>query len=233
MISAVIFYLLAKLFPGTIAAVLLKMGAIVGIGFAATNGIPLHLPGIDNDGANIVSMRKSPEAVKMFYNQLKVSELGAKGMRLKEMPEELFTVPENADMENSLVSTIAVMNEERLADMGLLSDADEEAKRLLELEKGIVGLYRSLLTCDRISFAVIKGEDPSPFVTKELNKFMKSMKDYPSVIRTEYLLALKDNDKEKAEKALRRFEKISLSYPNSGDLESERQLMEIGKDKLG
>ena len=231
-IASVIFYLLALLWLGTFASIVLKMGTIIGIGFAATNGIPLHLTGIDNDGANIVSLRKSPDAVRAFYAQLKITELSAKGTRAKDMPEDLFKLPDDADLSNSLITSVAVMNEQKLQDMHRFDEADKEAEKLLALDSGLEGLYRSLLTCDRIFFAVLKGKDYNAFLDKAQLKYMKSMKSYPPVIRTKYAMALKEKDEAEAKKLLEDFDKVAKKYPTPADIESERELMMIAKDKI-
>ena len=62
----------------------------------------------------------------------------------------------------------------------------------------------------------------------EQKKFMRSMKSFPSIIRTEYVLCLlHDSNKEEAEKLRGEFEKRAKSYPYKSDIESERELMDI------
>ena len=58
------------------------------------------------------------------------------------------------------------------------------------------------------------------------------MKNFPSVIRTEYAYQLLiKKDSETAEKILKKFEKIALSYPYEADLESEQKLIYISMSK--
>ena len=67
-------------------------------------------------------------------------------------------------------------------------------------------------------------------MTKEQKKFMKAMKSFPSVLRTQYALALLfEKDIAKAEKIEGEFEKVAKTYPYSQDIESERDLMKIAK----
>ena len=124
------------------------------------------------------------------------------------------------------------MREGRLADAQRIEEADEAARALLEGDAKLVGVYRSLLTCDRIFFSLLRGGDPSAMLTKELQKFMKSMKRFPSVLRTEYALALHGGDAEKAAKLRADFEKMARSYPNPADIESERELMELADAQI-
>jgi hypothetical protein len=208
------------------------MGAVVGLGYALANGLPLQSAGVSNDGANIAAMKGSKDAVRAFWAQLKVNEQSGRGVRLRDMPEEWFTLPEGADLQNRIVSSVAVMREGRLADAQRIDEADEAARALLEGDAKLVGVYRSLITCDRVFFSLLRGGDPSAMLTKELQKFMKSMKRFPSVLRTEYALALHGGDAEKAAKLRADFEKMARSYPNPADIESERELMELSDAQI-
>ena len=69
-------------------------------------------------------------------------------------------------------------------------------------------------------------------LTKELKAFMKQMKNFPSVQRVEYAMALlTEKDAIKAEKIRTRFEKSAKRYPYPSEVQSERELMEIAREK--
>ena len=71
--------------------------------------------------------------------------------------------------------------------------------------------------------AVIEG-----YLTKEHGAFRKSMKRFPTVLRTEYALALlHEKDGERAEKIRKEFERMAPSYPYPHEVDSERELMEM------
>jgi hypothetical protein len=60
---------------------------------------------------------------------------------------------------------------------------------------------------------------------------MKSMKKYPSVLRTEYAYALlAEKDPEKAQTVMEAFEKAARTYPNPNDITIERELMETARE---
>jgi len=61
---------------------------LFGIAFAITNGIPMRVGGVDNDGYNARSMMRDPAAIRSFWVQLKANEQIARGVRLKDMPAE-------------------------------------------------------------------------------------------------------------------------------------------------
>lgn len=209
--------------------------AVVGFMTAIMNGIPMRMGTVDNDGYNAFALSKNKEAVEAFWVQLKVVEQSSKGFRLKDMPAEWFTVPTDEAMKNSMVATRGVFACNRLMDEERFEEADAFMAHLLEIDSGIVGLHRDLLICDRVYMELIREnrrEVIENMLTKEQKKFMKSMKRFPTVLRTQYALALLfERDAAKAETIINEFEKVAKTYPYSQDIESERELIEIAKRK--
>ena len=59
------------------------------------------------------------------------------------------------------------------------------------------------------------------------------MKDNPSILRTQYALALLyKNDKAKAETIKAQFEKRAKTYPYPHEIDSERELMMLAENKF-
>ena len=204
------------------------MMVLFGIGLALVNGIPLRLGTIDNDGYNAFSLGRTPQALRSFWVQLKVNEQIAKGVRLKDMPEEWFVLPSDEEMKNSMTAVVGVLCCSRLMDCGRLAEAGSTIEHLLAIDSKIVGLHRKLMTDDLIYCMLLEeqGEKAAELYDKELIKFNKSMKTNPSVLRTKYAYALlKENDIPKAEKILEKFEKAAKKYPYPSEIESERELM--------
>lgn len=207
--------------------------AIVGFVIALTNGIPMQVGMLDNDGYNALSLSRSKEAMKAFWVQLKVSEATSKGIRLRDMPAEWFTVPSDEAMKNSMVATGGVFVCNRLMDEERFEEADALMAHLLALDSGMVGLYRGMLICDRMYVELIgkhRRDVVERMLTKEQKKFMIAMKRFPSVIRTEYALALLfEKDTGKAEKIRNEFEKVAKTYPYPHETDSELELIEIAR----
>lgn len=213
-----------------VTAFCLFMG-IIGTAYALINGIPIHTDLIDNDGYNAKSLGKNPEALFAFWIQMKVMEMTARGIRLKDMPEEWFYIPDENGMKNSMIATMAVFYENRLMDRGEIQEAESLITRLLSEKNAVVGVYRLLLTCDRIVCELLDGADKNiieKLYSKELQKFMKQMKKFPSVIRTEYayMLLYKQN-KNDADKIKERFRKCAKTHPYVTDIESEQELINL------
>ncbi len=207
--------------------------AMLGVTVALMNGIPLKLGMVDNDGYNALNLGKDTASMHGFWMQLKLNDELAKGKRLRDMPEEWFAVPSDEEMKNGLVAAQGVFATNRLMDRQHFEQADQLIAHMLTLDSGIVGLHRNLMLCDRLYCELIREnrrEVIEKLHTKDLQKFMKTMKDYPSVIRTEYayaLLALKDM--EKAEQIRKHFEKIGETHPYPGDVQSEQDMMKIAE----
>ena len=210
--------------------------AVIGFIAALTNGVPMRTSTINNDGYNALAISKSNEALEAFWVQLKVAEQNSNGLRIKDMPAEWFEVPTDESMKNSIVATRGVYACNRLMDEEKFSEADALMKHILEIDSGIVGVHRNLLICDRIYVELIfeNREDViKNMLTKEQKKFMKAMKSFPSVIRTEYALALFfEKNKAKAEKIKKEFEKVAKTYPYAHEIDSERDLMKIAEGKF-
>ena len=87
----------------------------------------------------------------------------------------------------------------------------------------------------------LKGEKRKMFGRAEFHKdsvvlsklsFMKAMKRFPSVLRTQYALAvLEEKNVSKAETIKGDFDKAAKSYPYPHEIESERELMRIVDQK--
>lgn len=230
LLSAMIFFLLAYLVPNGIFSVLLMMLAVIGVVFALYNGIPIKLEYANNDGYNIISIGKDKEAMRAFWLQLKVNELLASGIRLKEMPEEWFKLPDQSYLNNSIVAAIAVLDCNRLIDQLRIEEAKEAIEGLLDMDTAIMGLYRNLLINDLIYCELVTANDRGKIeklLDKQQKKFMKLMKSYPSVMRTEYVYALLGEKEDSKARQLRdSFDKKVKSYPYPVEIQMEYELID-------
>lgn len=211
------------------------MLAVVGFILAIMNGVPMRMGMVDNDGYNAFSLTRNSEAMQAFWGQMKVNGQIAKGVRLKEMPDEWFQIPSDEAMKNSMIVVIGVFACNRLMDAQRFEEADQLMEHMLEIDSGMVDLHRNLMICDRMYCELIgtnRREVLEEMFTKEQKKFMKQMKNFPSVLRTEYVYALiGEKDTAKADKFKEQFEKRAKFYPYENEVQSERELMEIAERK--
>lgn len=232
LIAAALFFLLYYLTrdAGVICIFFAACG-VIGVGFAITNGVPLRLGVVNNDGHNAISLGKDKAATRALWIQLKVNERQTEGDRLRDMPEEWFTIPEEG-LDNSLIAAVAVLHCNRLMDEHRFNEAEETMLRLIREVKSLSGIYNGLLNCDIIACCLLTGRVPAfdEIMVKEQIAIMKAMKNYPAVLRTNYLTALlHNNDPAAAEKAKAALLKLQKSYPNPGELEGELELVAMGE----
>ncbi len=229
--ATAIFALLWLFFRANVyLAPLCVVGAALGLIFALTNGIPIHTAQLDNDGYNALSLGRDPAAMRAIWAQMQINASLGEGNRLHDMPPEWFDTS-GMPMHNALCAPIAVFACNRLLDAGDYAGADAAMASLLAADTATVGIHRSLLLCDRITVAYLRGDTDraQQMHTRELAKFMRSMAAFPSVIRTEYVLALCERNEARAEKCLARFEKTARQYPYPADIACERELIVAAK----
>ena len=228
----ILFFVFIKIKP--LAAVMMIF-ALFNITFAMTNGIPMSAGGIDNDAKNAIAIKKNPEAMRAFWIQMKINEEISKGVRLKDMPDEWFTLPTEDQMQNSMISNLAVFAANRLVDEKKFEEADELMAQIIEGDNATIMFYKQMLTCDRIYVELI-GKCRSEIIENMLDTnqkaIMKAMKNFPSIIRTQYAYELLLNqDEEKANDWLETFEEIAKKYPYENEINSERELIDIATKK--
>lgn len=231
LISLILCFILPKSSAGwTFCAFLV----VIGFAYALINGLPVKMGPVNNDGRNAFDMAESREAVRAFWVQLEINEMVSKGVRLKDMPDSWFTVPSDEFIKNGISAASAVFACNRLMDQHRFSEADALMARLLSPESGLIDLYRMMLVCDRMYVEMITENRRGVLEgmrTDGQQKLMKSMKDNPSVLRTEYVYALlAEKNEAKALDLAKQFEKSSKSYPYPNEIEAERELMEIANE---
>ena len=217
------------------AKVFFEMLALAGAGMALTNGIPLRVAGIANDGANARDLGKDPAALRAFWVQLSINAKQAEGVPLREMPAEWFALPAEG-LDNIMVAAQAVLHANRLMDEQRFAETAQAIDALEAQDTAILPLHRNLLLCDRLACALLTGEDPAELLkrwnSRELKTFRKQMQRFLSVLRTEYLAALlAEKDTARAEAFHQKFEQCAKTYPYTAEAAAERALLELGTQK--
>ena len=234
-LTALVCFLLSQVVSHPAASDLLLLSALIGLFLALTNGIPLRLGMIDNDGRNALSLRKDPVSRRALLLQLEIAGETAQGARLKDMPEDWFRLPDHPAPGSGLTAAIQVFACNRLEDAHAFSQAEEAISALLASSQPLPSLYRCLLRCDLMCCQLLLDSHPAPaglLEGKQMRSFMKSMKAYPSVLRTQYFRALLAEQDQKAAQAIRqRFQKIARSYPYPGEITGEEELLALADEK--
>ncbi|PKM41363.1 MAG: hypothetical protein CVV04_02615 [Firmicutes bacterium HGW-Firmicutes-9] len=229
-------FLLLYLFVSlhAIIAALFASLAVSGVAIGLMNAVPLNTELLSNDGGNVILLRKDPLALRASFRMLEIHSTLAKSTRLKDMPEDWFTLPVDAGLGNQMTNSIEVFAINRLLDQQEIGKALERIRKLFDSGASIHGLHRNMLRIDLIYCMLMQGDAQSAEseLDDTLRKFMQAMKNFPSILRTQYATALlKDNDAKQAEEILKRFDRIAKKYPYPCDIESERELILAAKQK--
>ncbi len=205
---------------------------LIGIGviLAIINIVPLRVGGVANDGYNIILLKRDKNSRYAFYRQLKVNALLAKGTRIKDMPEEWFNLPEDADLNNPIMAAVACMKGSYYQDKKDFERAKEEFNYALENCNNLLGIYKNEIHCELLFYEILgdKNLDKiNELFTKELKKYIKVSKHSISKKRLLYAYELLINkDENAAKKYLSEFEKLAKTYPYKGEVEGERELIQ-------
>lgn len=220
---------------GSIGGLLAMSVALFGVLSALNNGIPMRAT-VHNDGYNAFTLAKDPVAIRAFWIQMKTNAEIAAGKRLKEMPEDWFVLPAEADLKNGMVATVEALSCCRLLDAGNYCDANVAIDRLLTQEPiGLNTVQTAMLACDRMTCMLLCGAERSDVdrvCTKEQHTVMKALRRSPGVLRFAYVYArLASCDAVAAAKRRARFEKLAAAYPYPADLMADREMMAVA-DRL-
>lgn len=222
-VPAILILLVLK--PAGAIKIFLIVWLVVGLFAAATNGIPMSMGEVDNDGKNALSLGKNKKALYAFWLQLKVNQLQMEGKALVDMPKEWFELPDEEDMKNPMIAVIGALHCNRMLEEKRYEETSQKIDELLNGKNGMLGVHQMLLKIDQVFCEIMSGQRQEILDymnDKGLKSFRKAMQNYPSVIRTEYAYALcVEKDSKKAQKIKNRFEKIMKSHPNKAELDTE------------
>ncbi len=202
---------------------------ILGVVLGATNLIPMKVSGIANDGYNILSLDKDVAGRKAFWQQMRVNRLSTDGVRLKDMDEDLFDVAASDVEGNPLIDQIKFFWMQRLIDEKRFEEARDFGRKLIHA-KDSIPLFKLMISVELLYLELIGSCDSGvvkALYSKEIRKWLKSVKGYPSTHRVLYAYATRfAHDEKMAAKAAADFEKVCKIYPMLGEIETEKELFE-------
>lgn len=231
LIVTAILMALTLLLPGLYGRIVCAGLAMAGFVLACSNAIPNEPGKLNNDGRNLLELCRSADARRDMHKQLQITALQAEGMRLREMPESLFEANSESAKTSMISAYIYAVQENRCMDNQAFDEADSLIDLLTEQDVYLSSqLQMSLLRLDRLYLRAIHGERPVP--DKQEQKLLKAYRALLSVCRTNYALALSEGDEKKAEQALKTFEGLAADYPYTGELKTERALVDLAQDQI-
>ncbi|MDR1588604.1 MAG: hypothetical protein LBS51_00210 [Oscillospiraceae bacterium] len=223
------FYLLfSKALP--MAAAICAVFAIVGILMSLINLIPMKPGGVANDGYNALTLVKRESARRAFWLLLRINTLTQQGARFRDMPAEWFDIPDDG-LNDTITTVIALYRFSYLLDKHDFAEAKILAELLLNGADKMLEIHKTELRCELLFLEIIgecRVEEIERIYDKKLKNYIKATGVYVSHQRLLYAYEkLVVNDEGNAQKVLDRFQKACLTYPNVGEIESERDLIEV------
>ncbi|MBO5198411.1 MAG: hypothetical protein J6B85_07840 [Lachnospiraceae bacterium] len=223
--------------------------AAAGAALALMNGIPMRSGKLNNDGSNAMALRKNPGARRCFWAQMQMNGELTNEVRIKDMPEEWFEMPDRKARENSICASSAVFCLSRAMDELKFEEAERIGKEILAYPGALVGIHRLMTEAELLYCELLKkcgywrteshSEGTAPEaaepveMSKELKQFLKSASTLPSALRIQYAYELIENQNEAAaEKCLAAFEKTAARYPHACEIEGERELIACVQEAL-
>lgn len=215
---------------GVVGSCILAMLALSGVYLAITNGIPMTIGGVANDGDNIRTLRRDVEARRLLWIQLKANALYTRGERFCDMPAEWFDVPAEADAGNYLWATIIGMRSSREIEQLDFEAADADLQRLRSAGTRLIEVLRMETDCEMLLPAIMlhrPRHEVEALMNKTTEQYARTYSHYMlSRAITVYLLErFVRCDKVATEKAQQQIEKMASRYPTKGEQRSCRELM--------
>lgn len=211
--------------------IIVLMLCIVGLFFMVMNGIPMKISGISNDGDNTLYLRKSKNTRYALWVQLYINALMTSGKRIEDIPSQYFELPEDADLKDPIICTIGVYKCNYLHSQRAFEKAKKLIYDLLKNAPGLLEIHKNELRCELLFYEIIgkcRKEEIDKLHTKELKKYIQLTSSYPSRRRLMYAYELLVNhDERAAEKEYHDFEKLADQHPYEGEIEDERELLEL------
>lgn len=194
------------------------------------NGIPLKLGGIGNDGHNMIEILRNPAAKSGMIAQLRANALIQNGMRPKDMPDELFAVPEHINYKNALEISMPMMAASRLIDEMRFDEALEAFEKLYAVRSEIMPLYVKEIACELAYLRLVVGQTQKAeaLLDKELRQYAESYRRFmSSKERLLFAIALYlDGNREKAVEIYENLNARRNNYLLRGEVMSDLALMD-------
>ena len=204
--------------------------AFIGIFFAITNGIPMKLGGVANDGHNLFQMEKDPTGKRYFLNILKSNALNQEGVQPKDMPADLFEQPEQpCDWKDQLFVGNVLLSASRMMNLHQWEEAYELLREAYTHKKDIMPLYLNELNAMMVVSCIATGRDDearshyTPKTQEYVSQHSPTQSDKRLVAMAVALVL--DNDRTAAEEMYNELQATKERFIHQGDVAMSLDLM--------
>lgn len=193
-----IFWLSANSFVIESAAVF----CLAGVFMIILNGVPMKIAGSNNDGYNMLYLRKNLTGKRGFIDALRINALLQSGVRLKDMPDEWFEIPAEINYKDPFEVSIPLTAASRYIDKLDFDASLALFKKIYEEKEKLIAIYRQEIACELIFLRLVTGntEGAAELLTEQTKKYIetyrRTMSSKERVMCAIYLY--KDKDREKA-----------------------------------
>lgn len=200
---------------------------------ALNNAIPRRTL-VFNDGSRVRALRDNPEAQASCALQQRITHaLLCKNLRLRDMPDAWFSLPDASLWNNGITASQAVLYYDRLQDQHRFNEARILAERLLESAALPPGSML-MLTADLICYELMNEYRPeviSDLLDKTQKKYMKSMGKSFTMLRARCICALLGQDStENPEDLRRQLERLARRSPSDACWRIDLEMMNMARD---
>ena len=208
---------------------LLVMMAIFGILGVLTNGIPMKLGGVANDGYNLLKLEKDMAAKQSFCNVLELNARNQGGESYGEMPERLFNIPDPIDWKNPMHVATVLASATRKQAQHQWEDSYRQLTEASSHRSDIMPLYQLELE-NMMTLACIatgRDEEARQHYTDKVAKYITHHAPTQSdkQMSTMAIALALDGDRPRAEKLLDKLEAERDKYIHQGDVAMSLDLM--------
>ena len=208
---------------------LLAAMALFGILGVLTNGIPMKLGGVANDGYNLLQLEKDIPGKQCFCNVLELNALNQEGKTYSEMPERLFIIPDPIDWKNPMHTAAVLASVTRKQAQHQWEESYQQLTEASSHKSDIMPLYQLELENMMTLACIATGRDDEArqHYTDEVAKYVShhapTMSD-KQMTTMAVALAL-EGDRPKAEQLLNQLETDRNKYIHQGDVAMSLDLM--------
>lgn len=209
--------------------ILLGLMALFGVFFALTNGIPMKLGGVANDGYNLLQLEKDQATKQTFGNVLELNARNQGGETYGQMPERLFNIPDPIDWKNPMHAVAVLASATRKQALHQWEESYHQLTEAYHHKSEILPLYQLELENMMTLACIATGRDDEArkHYTDEVAKYVTRHAPTQSdkQMTTMAVALTLENDRPKAESILSKLEDERDKYIHQGDVAMSLDLM--------
>lgn len=216
--------------------ILLVGFALGGLVVAITNGFPMVVGGIPNDGHNIQSMQKDNKIKQAFWIQLAVNDALTQGKRPKDIPLTDFVIDSPDKLKNPLMTSVQLLKYNHYLDQMAFEKAHACLDEFTPYTEEIVSLYQNEIKLEALFLELIGENRPKivrNFYDESLIQYIQMTPNWLN--RKRMLMAyewFQKNDPKKALTYYQELQELVKKHPLDGEASMEIELANWVKDKM-